>query len=209
MTGIDLYWPMAGLWGIWAGLDSHRRDLKRYERVFPLEPWALLAAVTVMWPVALPWYLRLRHRVATGRLKVPARPSRARYVLVALAFIGPLAVLALPKVMSHVPVLGDIAPIQRAASEAAGEPVDVSLVSGGTLTITVLHQLDARELHEERMAVARRVAESAVSAAGAKPSFRRVRVAFATVEGAPGMRETTLVDAFEWTVAELRPRVTV
>lgn len=200
---------MAGLWGAWAGLDSHRLDLKRYERVFPLEPWALFAAVTVMWPVALPWYLRLRRRVLTGRLEVPTRPSRARYVLVALAFIGPLAVLALPKVMSHIPVLGDLGPIERAAAQAAGEPVDVSLVSGGTLTITVLHQADARELHEERMAVAHRIAESVVQAAGAKPSFRRVRIAFATMQGPPGMRETTVGDVFEWTVAELRPRVTV
>jgi hypothetical protein len=61
-VGVDLYWPMAVTWGLWAAYDARRHDLKRYERVFPLEPFALLAAVTIMWPVSLPWYLRLRHR---------------------------------------------------------------------------------------------------------------------------------------------------
>jgi len=200
---------MAALWGGWAAVDSHRRDLRRYERVFPLEPWALFAAVTIMWPVALPWYLRLRRRIDTGRLREPLRPSRTRYVLVALAFLGPLAVLALPRLMRHMPLLSNLGPVEQAARASAGEPVEVSLQSGGTLTITVLHPADARELHEERMATARRIGEAVVQAAGPKASFRRVRVAFAMVSGPPGMRSSQVGDVFEWTVAELRPRVTV
>jgi hypothetical protein len=207
IVGIDLYWPMAALWGGWAALDSHRHDLKRYERVFPLEPWALLAAVTIMWPVALPWYLRLRRRIRTGRLKLPTRPSRTRYVLVALAFLGPLAVLALPKLMDRIPMAADLSAVERAASDAAHEPVEVSLHSSGTLTVTVLHQADPREIREERLALAREIAEAVTAAAGPGPSFKRVRVGFAIV--APGARQPSLGDVFEWTVAELRPRVNV
>ena len=209
LTGFDLYWPMAAGWGAWSAFESHRLDLKRYERVFPLEPWALLAAVTIMWPVSLPWFLRLRHRILTGRLRLPTRPSRTRYVLVALAVMAPLAVLALPKLIERMPIVGELAPIERAVATAAGEPVQVSLLAGGTLTLTVLHRADERELHEERMALAREIAEAAVAASGPRPSYKRVRVAFATLAGAPGAQSTVTGDQFEWTVAELRPRVTV
>jgi hypothetical protein len=200
---------MAALWGLWASWDSRRKDFKRYERVFPLEPWALFVAVTVVWPVALPWYLRIRRRILTGRLKVPTRPSRTRYVLVALAFLAPLMVLALPKAMERIPMLGDVAPIEQAAARAAGEPVEVSLHSNGTVTITVLHRADPREVYEERMALAHDIAVAVVQADSAGPSFRRVRVAFASVTGPPGRQGAEVNDVFEWTVAELRPRVTV
>ena len=211
IVGIDLYWPMVALWGAWAAIDARRHDLKRYERVFPLEPWALLVAVTVMWPVTLPWYLRLRHRVLTGRLKAPLRPSRARYVLVGLAFLLPFGVLALPKLLEQLPSARQLRPLERAASNVAGEPVNVSLDSDGTLTLTVFHRPEPGELLEERRDVAHRIAEAVVEANDDPAAFRVVTVAFAVVEGPPGMTVTHVGDVFHWRVSELGPptRVTI
>jgi hypothetical protein len=211
IVGVDLYWPMAALWGAWAAIDAKRHDMKRYERVFPLEPWALLVAVTVMWPVALPWYLRLRRRVLTGRLQVPIRPSRARYVLVAIALLLPLGVLALPKLLEQLPSARELQPIERAAAAVAGEPVHVSLDSDGTLTLTVLHRPDPGELREERRDVAHRIAEAVVEASEDGEGFRVVTVAFAFVEGPPGMTVTHVRDVFHWRVSDLQrqPRVTI
>jgi hypothetical protein len=203
VVGIDLYWPMTALWGAWAAIDAKRRDMRRYERVFPLEPWALLVAVTVMWPVALPWYLRLRHRVRTGRLAVPLRPSRARYVLVGLAFLLPLAALALPTLLEQLPSARYLQPLERAASHAAGEPVNVSLDSDGTLTLTVLHRPEPGELHEERRDMAHRIAVAVVEANDDPDAFRVVTVAFAVVQGPPGMTVRHVDDVFHWRVSDL------
>ena len=205
MVGIDLYWPMAALWGAWAAIDAKRRDMRRYERVFPLEPWALLVAVTVMWPVALPWYLRLRHRVRTGRLKAPLRPSRARYVLVGLAFLLPFGALALPKLLDQLPWARQLQPLERAASNVAGEPVHVSLDSDGTLTLTVMHRPAQGELHEERRDVAHRIATAVVEASGDPDAFHVVTVAFAVIQGPPGMTVTRVEDVFHWRVRDLAP----
>ena len=196
-------------WGGWAGVQSTRHGLARYERVFPLEPWALVVAVTLAWPVALPWFLRLRHRILTGRLQAPLRPSRARYALVACALLLPHGAHALPKLLEQLPWARELAPIERAATTVAGEPVHVALESGGALTITVLHAPVEGELHEERADVAHRIAEAVVLAAGEKPSFRLVRIAFATVRGPPGMTVSSVDDVFEWPVAELRRAIRV
>jgi hypothetical protein len=165
----------------------------------------------VMWPVALPWYLRLRRRVSTGRLVAPTRPSRARYVLVALAFLLPLGALALPKLLEQLPSARQLQPLERAATNVAGEPVNVSLDSDGTLTLTIFHRPEPGELHEERRDVAHRIAEAVVEANDDPTAFRVVTVAFAMVEGPSGMTVSHVGDVFHWRVSDLqrRPRVTV
>jgi hypothetical protein len=63
--GLDLYWVLVGLSGLWVWRDSQRHHRQRFERTFPLEPRAAGFSVTLAWPVAFPWYLRLRHRSDT------------------------------------------------------------------------------------------------------------------------------------------------
>jgi hypothetical protein len=208
-VGVDLYWPMAAAWGLWAAYDARRHDLKRYERVFPLEPFALAAAVTIVWPVSLPWYLRLRHRILTGRLPVPTRPSRTRYALIALAFLLPVAALGVPKLLERFTGSGQLQALERAAVGVAGEPVHLSLDSRGTLTITVFHRPVPGELREERRDVAHRIAEAVVQASEDPEAFDVVAVAFAAAEGPPGMRAPRVGDVFEWRASELRRRTGV
>lgn len=208
-VGIDLYWPMAAAWGLWAANDARRHDLKRYERVFPLEPFAVLAAVTIMWPVSLPWYLRLRYRILTGRLPMPTRPSRARYALIVLAFLLPVAALGVPKLLERLTGSDQLQTLERAAVGVAGEPVHLSLDSRGTLTITVFHQPVPGELTEERRDVAHRIAEAVVQANEDPEAFDVVAVAFASSEGLPGMRAPRVGDVFEWRASELRRRTGV
>jgi hypothetical protein len=208
-TGVDPYWPMAAAWGIWAAADARRHDLKRYERVFPLEPFALLAAVTIMWPVALPWYLRLRHRIRTGRVPLPTRPSRARYALIALAFLLPVAAMGVPKLLERLTGSDELRALERAAVAVAGEPVHLSLDSRGTLTVTVFHRPLPGELVEERRDVAHRIAEAVVQASEEPEALEVVAVAFASAEGLPGMRAPRVGDVFQWRASELRRRTGV
>jgi hypothetical protein len=204
--GVDLYWPMAAAWGLWAAYDARRHDLKRYERVFPLEPFALLAAVTIMWPVSLPWYLRLRHRILTGLVPLPTRPSRARYALIALAFLLPFAALGVPRLLERLTGSDELQSLERAAVGVAGEPVHLSLDSRGTLTITVFHTPLPDELTEERRDVAHRIAEAVVRASEDPEAFDVVEVAFAFTDGPRGTRAPRVGDVFQWRASELRRR---
>ncbi len=87
---ITLEWVAAALAGLWSARQSRKYMLQRFERVFPLEPLALGITVTLLFPFAFPWFLRLRHRALRGRLPLRTRPSRLRIVLLVLVIGGGL-----------------------------------------------------------------------------------------------------------------------
>ena len=87
---ITLEWVAAALAGLWSAMQSRKYMLQRFERVFPLEPLALGITVTLLFPFAFPWFLRLRHRALRGRLPLRTRPSRLRIVLLVLVIGGGL-----------------------------------------------------------------------------------------------------------------------
>lgn len=51
---------------IWAGVDSSKINLKRYESGISYRPIVLFFGVLLLWIIAFPWYLIVRHRIQTG-----------------------------------------------------------------------------------------------------------------------------------------------
>ncbi len=87
---LTMEWVAAACAGLWSAAQSRKYLLQRFERVFPLEPLALGITVTLLFPFAFPWFLRLRHRALRGRLPLRTGPSRLRVVLLVLVIGGGL-----------------------------------------------------------------------------------------------------------------------
>ena len=198
--GVDLYWVLAGLCGLWAWRDSQRHDLQRYERTFPLEPRAAGFAVALAWPVAFPWYLRLRHRALTGRLD--AHPGRRRYrgLLVALGLVGVLIagfLLWLPHFMGN---------LNEVTSRVAGiteDPIEISVLNGKELSITVINSAIPVSEEGDRRRQALRLAREARSAWSKRRELEVVRVTYVHRSAAGGRVSTEMESEFTWPAAEL------
>lgn len=198
--GVDLYWVLAGLCGLWAWRDSQRHDLQRYERTFPLEPRAAGFAVALAWPVAFPWYLRLRHRALTGKLD--AHPARRRYrgLLVALGLAG-IAIAAFLLWLPH--FMGNISEVTSRIARVTGDPVEVSVLNGKELSITVVNSTIPVNEEGDRRRQALRIAREARSAWSKRRELETVRVTYVHRSPMGGLVKTVKESEFTWRAAEL------
>ncbi len=51
---------------IWAAVDSSKIHLTRYISGIACGPFVLFLAVLLLWVIAFPWYLIVRHKIQTG-----------------------------------------------------------------------------------------------------------------------------------------------
>jgi hypothetical protein len=51
---------------LWAAVDSWNIQLKRYKSGISYGPVALFFGVVLLWIIAFPWYLVVRHKIKTG-----------------------------------------------------------------------------------------------------------------------------------------------
>jgi FtsH-binding integral membrane protein len=74
LTGIHLSWIMVIGTALWAAIDSTKIHLKRYESGISYGPVVLFFGFVLLWFIAFPWYLIVRHKIKTGTavLKVGA-----------------------------------------------------------------------------------------------------------------------------------------
>jgi hypothetical protein len=203
LVGHDLYWPMTIGWGLWAAADARTHDMKRYERVFPLDPLALFLAVVVLFPVALPWYLRLKNRAVLGLLAEPTRPSRARWVIVGGAVAASLGAtlfwFSFTRSGTYQTLMGVVTAVQAATPER----VNVTIHTGVEMTITVLNTaVAAPDRHE----AAHRLAVTAIGKLPRSSRVTRVRVQFQEVTARAGVTFSQTQQSFTWTVADLRAK---
>ncbi len=66
LTGFDLGWIMIIGIALWAAIDSTKMHLKRYDSVISYSPVVLFLILVLLWPIAFPGYLIIRHRIKTG-----------------------------------------------------------------------------------------------------------------------------------------------
>ena len=66
LTGYDLSWIMVLGTALWAAIDSTKIHLKRYESGISYGPVVLFFGFVLLWFIAFPWYLIIRHKIKTG-----------------------------------------------------------------------------------------------------------------------------------------------
>jgi hypothetical protein len=66
LTGLDLYWIMVIGTAFWTAVDSTKIHLKRYESGISYGPVVLFVGFVLLWEIAFPWYLIVRHKIKTG-----------------------------------------------------------------------------------------------------------------------------------------------
>jgi hypothetical protein len=193
--GLDLYWVLAGLSGLWAWRDSQRHDLQRFERTFPLEARAAGFSVALAWPVAFPWYLRLRHRALTGRLTAhPARRS-VRGPLIGLGIVG-VCVAGFLLWIPH--FLGNISEVSARVGRITRDPVEISIENGHDLTIVVINSSIPPDDEDGQRLQAMRLAREARAAYSKRRDLRLVRVTYVRRSRVAGGIEARVESQFEW-----------
>jgi hypothetical protein len=198
--GLDLYWALAGLSGLWAWRDSQRHDLQRFERTFPLEPRAVGFAVALAWPVAFPWYLRLRHRALTGQLTSHAARRSFRGPLIVLGLFGVFGagfLLWIPH------FLGNISEVTAQVAGMTHDPVEISIANGHDLTIIVVNSSIPADQESAQRRQALRLARAAQAAYSKRRDLRVVRVRYERREQVGGGIEAKVESHFEWAAHEL------
>ncbi len=70
LTDINLYVPMFVGTSVWAGVDSARLHLKRYQSGISYSPVVLGILCSMFWIVGFPWYLSMRHKINTGAARL-------------------------------------------------------------------------------------------------------------------------------------------
>ena len=63
---VSLSWFMIFGTAIWAAIDSSKIQLTRYKSGISMEPIGLFFGFLLLWIVAFPWYLAIRHKIKTG-----------------------------------------------------------------------------------------------------------------------------------------------
>lgn len=63
---VSLCWFMIVGTALWAALDSHKVQLRRYQSGIAYGPVVLFIAISLLWVVGFPWYLAMRYKIKTG-----------------------------------------------------------------------------------------------------------------------------------------------
>jgi hypothetical protein len=63
---VSLTWIMVLITAIWAAIDSSKIRLKRYKSGISYGPVVLFLGFMLLWIIAFPWYLIVRHKIQTG-----------------------------------------------------------------------------------------------------------------------------------------------
>jgi hypothetical protein len=70
LIGASLLTPMIIGTSVWAGVDSARLQLKRFQSGISYGPVVLGILCSAIWIIAFPWYLSMRHKILTGRARL-------------------------------------------------------------------------------------------------------------------------------------------
>ncbi len=76
-TQLNLCVPMIVGTSVWAGIDSAKLRLQRYQSGISYGPVLLGILCSMVWFIGFPWYLSMRHKIITGtaQLRPEFEPS--------------------------------------------------------------------------------------------------------------------------------------
>ena len=66
LISFDFTWIMVLGTALWAAIDSSKIQLKRYKSGISYGPVVLFFGFVIIWVIAFPWYLIVRHKIKTG-----------------------------------------------------------------------------------------------------------------------------------------------
>jgi len=70
LTSVNLYLPLIVGTSVWAGIDSSRLRLQRYQSGISYSPVVLGILCSMIWIVGFPWYLSMRRKIITGAARL-------------------------------------------------------------------------------------------------------------------------------------------
>ena len=70
LTSVNLCVPLIVGTSVWAGIDSARFGLRRYQSGISYSPVVLGVLCSIFWIVGFPWYLSMRHKIITGTARL-------------------------------------------------------------------------------------------------------------------------------------------
>jgi hypothetical protein len=70
LTSTNLFVPMIVGTSVWAGIDSSRLHLRRFQSGISYGPVVLGILCSMFWIVGFPWYLSVRHKIITGAARL-------------------------------------------------------------------------------------------------------------------------------------------
>ena len=76
-TDVNVMPIVVGGSALWAAVDSHTIELKRYKSGLSYGPIVMGIAVALLWIIGFPWYLVVRHRIKTGRAELKASAAES------------------------------------------------------------------------------------------------------------------------------------
>jgi hypothetical protein len=166
---VSIYWPVVAVIALFCTRDSLRLGIAHYPTSFALPPLGLFVVLTVAWPIAFPWYLRVRRKVKTGELQ-PGTPTVgwAGYALAAAAALVAVLGMWTTKRVQSSPLIATLTTTAQSISDACYVDLNVQVRNDNTLQLILpphfMRPKNENEAYARRLAwFARRVHPNADS----------------------------------------------
>ena len=196
---VEPYYIMAGVLALWAAIDSFRLKVSDHTSSPLASPVGLLVWMALAWPLALPWYLKVRYLVQNGESADKAGGLGS----IRLAMYGIVAVVAIGggMVVAAFPSLKNMFLLSREMSSQFGGSVKMEETANRELILTMDQDRVADSAANERFA--RRVAMFARTHFVGADSLKSIEVVLAKVKSVGPATVTTTNGRYKWTIAEL------
>jgi hypothetical protein len=177
---VPIYWPVVGAIALFCTRDAMRLDIPNYPTSFALPPLGILVVIAVAWPIAFPWYLRVRRLVRIGELQ-PGAPRIGWLGYGLAAASGAVAVLSIMATnkMKNSPLVATLTTTAQSVADACFLDLTVNIHNRRTLQLVLPPRFLLSQ--NEREAFSRRVAMAARRSYPNGDSLRAIDVIFMEV----------------------------
>jgi len=199
------WWTVAVLIAAITAADTWLHGFSRYAASFPLHPAGTFIAHAFFWPIALPWYLRVRRDIGLGRV-APGPHKRSSDVAIAVLALL-LAVALVRGVMNRQlqPLRARLYAVATAvAPRVPGASVNATLSNGSRLGIVVANRPNSDTATATLRALGDTLAHLALRTYPHQDSLLSVSVTFQDVSQRGMVTLTRDIASFTWFAAELR-----